>query len=70
MNMQHQTIFFEIQAFPTEKNRFLSVFFISKKSQRCSKKARISKPGFKKAKLTTLDLGGKPSNGCLLKTLR
>ena len=38
MNMQHQTIFFEIKAFPTEKNRFLSVFFISKKSQRCSKK--------------------------------
>jgi len=31
-----------------------SGFFISKKSQRCSKKARISKSGFRKAKLATL----------------
>jgi len=32
----------------------LSVFLIPKNSQRCSKNARISKSGFKKAKLATL----------------
>jgi len=54
-------MFSQSQAFPTEKNpekaRFCLAFFISKKSQRCSKKARISKSGFKKAKLATLLAG-------------
>jgi len=53
-----QTMFFQSQAFPTEnkpeKARFCLAFLISKKSQRCSKKARISKSGFKKARLATL----------------
>ena len=38
-----------------KKSDFVWLFFISKKSQRCSKKARISKYGFKKAKLATLN---------------
>jgi len=49
-----QTMFFQSQAFPTEKKsekaRFCLAFYFQK-SQRCSKKARISKSGFKKAKL-------------------
>ena len=49
-----QIMFFQIQAFPTEKSQILSGFFYFQKSQRCSKKARISKSGFKKAKLATL----------------
>jgi len=48
-------MFFQSQAFPTEKKPdFVWLFLISKKSQRCSKKARISKSAFKKAKLATL----------------
>jgi len=48
------TTFFQVQAFPTEKKPdFVRLFLISKKSQRCSKKARISKSGFKKTKLAT-----------------
>jgi len=45
--------------FPTEKKPdFVRLFLISKKSQSCLKKARISKSGFKKAKLSTLlDVG-------------
>jgi len=53
-----QTMLFQIQAFPTEKKPdFVWLFLISKKSQRCSKKARISKSGFKNAKLATLVTG-------------
>jgi len=51
-------MFFQNQAFQTEKKpekaRFVWLFLISKKSQRSSKTARISKSGFKKAKLATL----------------
>jgi len=40
-----QTMFFQSQAFPTvkrpEKARFCLVFFISKKSQKCSQNVRI-----------------------------
>jgi len=52
-----QTMFFQIQAFPTEKSQEATDFgwlFYFQKSQRCSKKARIPKSGFKKAKLATL----------------
>jgi len=48
-------MFFQSQAFPTEKKSdFVWLFLISKKSQRCSKNARIFKSGFEKAKLATL----------------
>jgi len=53
-----QTMFFQSQAFPTEKKpekaRFCLAFFNFQKSQRCSKQARIFKSGFKKATLATL----------------
>jgi len=49
------TMFFQRQAFPTEKKPdFVWHFLISKKSQRCSTKARTSKSDFKKANLATL----------------
>jgi len=38
----------------TEKARFFLTFFDFQKSQKRSKKVRISKSGFKKAKLATL----------------
>jgi len=48
-------MFFQSQAFPTEKKSdFVWLFLISIKSQRRSKNARISKSGFKKAKLAPL----------------
>jgi len=47
-------MFCQSQACPTENKPDFSDIFISKKSQRCSKKAIISKSGFKKAKLATL----------------
>jgi len=33
---------------------FIFIFFYLKKSQKCSKKARISKPAFKNSKVATL----------------
>jgi len=42
-------MFCQSQAFPTEKNRFVWLFLIFKKSQRCLNKARISKYGFKQS---------------------
>jgi len=56
MNMQLRQCFSRAKLFQlkkVKKSQVLSVFFflISKKSQRCSKKARISKSGFKTAKL-------------------
>jgi len=42
------------QAFPTEKSQILSGFFLFSKQAKCVKKARISKSGFKKAKLANL----------------
>jgi len=57
MNMQPRQCF--ARAKPTrlkisQKKPDFSDFFISKKSQGVQKKARISKFGFKKAKLATL----------------
>jgi len=49
-----QTMFLQNQAFEINLNQIVSGFFFLQKSQRCSKKARISKSGFKKAKLATL----------------
>ena len=42
------------QAFSTEKSQDFVCFFYFQKKQTCFKKARISKPGCKKAKLATL----------------
>jgi len=56
-------VFFQSQAFPTEKKsenaRFYLAFFDFQKEPKAFKKARISKSGFKKAKLATL-LGCRP----------
>jgi len=53
-----QTMFLQSQALPTKKSQkkaiFCLAFFDFQKSQRFSKKARIWKSGFKKAKLATL----------------
>jgi len=53
-------MFFQSQAFPLKKSRksqILSGFFhFQKKSEVFKKKARISKSGFKKAKLATVRL--------------
>jgi len=57
MNMQLRQCFARakpIRLKISKKNTDFSGFFISKKSQKCSKKSRISKSGFKKAKLVTL----------------
>jgi len=43
------------------KSQISSGFLISEKSQRCSKEARISNLGFKKAKLETLISNSAPS---------
>jgi len=52
-------MFFQSRAFMAKKwPDFVWIFLISKNSQKCSKKpARITKSGFKKAKLATLDQG-------------
>ena len=48
-------MFCQSQAFPLiKKVRFCQAFHTSKKKPKVLKKARISKPGFKKAKLATL----------------
>jgi len=50
-----QTMFFQSQAFLIETSQILSgLFWFPKKSEICSKKARISKSSFKKNKLATL----------------
>jgi len=50
-----QTMFFQSQAFPTEKKQDLVwLFFDFQKKRKVLKKARISKSGFKKVKLATL----------------
>ena len=58
MNMQLRQCISKAKPFrlkkKTEKARFCLAFFDFQKCQRCSKKARISEPGFKKAKLATL----------------
>jgi len=46
-------MFFQSQAFPTEKSQILSGLFDFHKKPKALKKARISKSGFKKAKLAT-----------------
>jgi len=47
-----------------KKPDFVWLFLICKKSQRCSKKSRISKSGFKKAKLATLFNSLVQQNAC------
>jgi len=57
MNMQFRQCFSRAKPFRLKKARksqILSVFFYFQKSQRCSKKPRILKSGFKKATLATL----------------
>jgi len=57
MNMQLRQCFARakpIRLKIRQKKPDFSDIFISIKSQRCSKKARISKSGFKKTKLATL----------------
>jgi len=57
MNMQLRQCFSRDKPFRLQKSLILPVFFfISTKSQRCSKKTRISKSGFKdkKSKMATL----------------
>ena len=55
-------MFFQSQAFPTEKNpekaRFCLAFFDFQKKPKVFKNTRISKSGFKKAKLVTLHWSG------------
>jgi len=59
MNAQIRKCFFQSQVLPTEKmpekDRFCLPFFDLQKNPKVFKKARISKSGFKKAKLTTLN---------------
>jgi len=43
-----QTVFCQSQAFPTEKIQILTGFFVSKKSQRCSKKPEFQNLASKK----------------------
>jgi len=48
-------MFFQIQAFPTEKSQILSGFFwFPKKAKGVQKKPEFQKSGFKKLKLATL----------------
>jgi len=57
MNMQLRQCFARAKPIllkTSQKKPDFSDIFISKKSQRCSKKARISKSGFKKAALPIL----------------
>jgi len=54
MNMQLRQCFPETSFSDWKKARFCLAFFISKTSQMCSKKARISKSGFTKAELATV----------------